>query len=149
MLRHLLSVLFVASIVAVFAPSMATAQSLADAAPRSPEPRLYTNADLPEQPRISVMGSLALTPPWDEPLGTVPVDWDADGPPPPPPAPPVREADDDRDSWRPPFVIAVPGGAYGQPCLWGKCPDGLPPLRPRPPWGRAVDKPLSPAAPKR
>lgn len=118
--------------------SSARAQSLADAAPRSPESRLYTNADLPERPRISVMGSLALASPWDATLGTVPVDWDADGPPPPPPPPDPRVDDGDEDDWRPPFVIAVPGVSYGQPCLWGRCPDGRPPLRPRPPW---VNKP--------
>ncbi|RMF75995.1 MAG: hypothetical protein D6738_02440 [Acidobacteria bacterium] len=110
---------------------------VADAAPRQPEPRRYTNEDLPERPVVSVIGSPGPAPSLAELLSMLP--------PPPESAPPLARAagsdessadrsDAARDRFVPPGRLLELIGARGQACLYGRCPDGTPPLRATPPW---------------
>jgi len=110
--------------------------SLAAAAPRSPAPRLYTNADLPSRPQVSVIGTGTPAPTLEQLLELLP----------PPPAEPIRPPEAPREPERRPETsgrFEPPGrlpeliGARGAACVFGTCPDGRPPLAPLVPWSGA------------
>ena len=119
----------------VFAGDPPPARGVAGAAPRKPESRTYTNADLPSRPEGSVIGSDRPAPSLAELQRMLP-------PAPPAPEPePDGSADDQAepraDGFRPPGFLIDLIGARGSACLYGKCPDGRPPLAPLTPWSGA------------
>jgi hypothetical protein len=99
-----------------------------------PAKRVYTNADLPKDTRVSVLGTLTIADGWDD-MSRMPVyDVDVDAPPPPRTPPPNEERDRSRrdDAERLPdwLVIGVRTGYDKWPCLYGRCRDGSSPLEP-------------------